>query len=94
MSTGQLGVLTDRAWELARAGRLDHEHAMALRRLVAEAYEQGYVDAGRKLPLADDDSETQADAAGRRAQFTTPVIGTGIHARIEQFTLPLPGDPE
>jgi hypothetical protein len=81
MTTGQLGALTDRAWELAREGRLDHEHAMALRRLVAEAYEQGYVDAGRELlPLADDGSEAEADAAEQRAQFAVP--------------LDLPGDPE
>lgn len=44
-----LGLLTDRAWELARACGLDRDHATALRVLVAEAYEQGRADVTRDL---------------------------------------------
>jgi hypothetical protein len=79
MSTGQLGILASRTRELGRACGLNTTEVLAFSSLVAEAYEQGYVDAGHELlPLADGDSEAQADDAGRRAQFI----------------LPLPGDPE
>ena len=37
--------LIDRAYELAREARMDHEQTVKLRVLVAEAHEQGRIDA-------------------------------------------------